>query len=207
MGFEQYFFQGRIAPELPFNQRGPWTLHYPEPTKSDRDDYRKLLSSKEELTYSDIIVWGQLRLYLIKPDWLFNYREKQQRAKVAGRVTSEFSEKLVKGFHLIALFQETPVLQESLFLSAVALLSHGHPELSERLKKQVVRSPSAWAPVIKMSDWLYEELQIEVDGGPACDFLEEIRQLQFQEKVPLEEQVDLWLSKFIGSVSANLPKK
>lgn len=205
MGFERYFFQGRIAPELPFNQRGPWTLHYPEPTKSDRDDYRKLLASAEDFTYSDILIWGQLRLYLIKPDWLFNYSGKQQRAKVSARITPEFVEKLAKGFNPIALFQETPLLQENLFLSAVALLSHGHDGLAAPLKKQVLRAPSAWSPTIKMADWLFDELQIEVDGGPVFVFLDEIRQLQYQEKIPLEEQVDLWLSKFIGGVSASLP--
>ncbi len=207
MGFEQYFFQGKIAPELPFNQRGPWTLRYPEPTKSDRGDYQKLLESTEELTFTDIVVWGQLRLYLIKPDWLFNYSGKQQRAKVASKITPKFVEKLVKGFNPVAIFQETPILQESLFLSAVALLTHGHEGLSFSLRKQVLRAPSAWAPTIKMADWLYDELQIEVDGGPVCDFLDEMRQFQYQEHVPLEEQVDLWLSKFIGSVSANLPEQ
>ena len=204
MDWHSYLFNGRTVAECPFTTNGQMTLRYPEPDKEDRAEYRRLLKEgiKSDL---DVYSWGQLRIYLIQPDWLMNSQKRNQRKRLVKYITQEFADNMLKEYSPLQIFQETPAHQESAFITAIALLTYGYSQFAEKLVKEIKKHPSSWGFSIQMAGWLLDELQLEVDEGPVYELLEEVRHLEYQEEATLEEQVSLWLGKFIGSVSANLP--
>lgn len=184
--------------------KGSRIINYPNPTQQDRDIYRAFLK-KSSWDFLDLEIWKQLRLYALEPSWMLGSKKrKQERASVIRWLSKDFSDWLQVTFLPLSLWQATPYHQEEIFLNAATLYSLGFQDFGNKLLMEVQKRPSSWAFTIQMAEWLLTDLQLDEhtkEQKELYDYLEVLRTTPYNEEVSLEEQVDLWLSQFIGVVS------
>lgn len=198
MGYEQYLFTGKTVPSITVGE----TLKYPVPTNEDRELYRSFLSNPK--TPTGAILWTQLRLYLLQPDWLFNADGKTKRSRIRSRVSEETFKHVFEGVAPWKKWVDNPNSQIDLLLTASACKSCGEEYFSGRLLRQIKKHPFFWQFAIDTAGWLIEELQVDAEDSPLANWLYEIRDIQFEKLPDMEQQVSFWLQCMIEEDSQRL---